>query len=95
MSFISFDGDETLYADGGNFEDNPELALSITKLLKAGVAVAVITAAGYGYKGSKYEHRLQGLLHSFVAQDLSSHQVAHFYVYGGLYYMNVCTSKII
>lgn len=49
MKLISFDGDQTLYSDGGNFEDNDELALAIILLLKHGVKVALITAAGYGY----------------------------------------------
>lgn len=47
---ISFDGDQTLYSDGGNFEDNDELASAIILLLKNGVKVALITAAGYGCK---------------------------------------------
>ena len=46
LSLISFDGDQTLYSDGGNFEDNAALAGSIIQLLRVGVAVAVITAAG-------------------------------------------------
>ena len=30
LSMISFDGDQTLYSDGGNFDDNEELARAIT-----------------------------------------------------------------
>jgi IMP and pyridine-specific 5'-nucleotidase len=43
---ISFDGDQTLYSDGGNFAPNADLAKAIIELMKAGVTVAVITAAG-------------------------------------------------
>jgi IMP and pyridine-specific 5'-nucleotidase len=67
LKFISFDGDQTLYSDGGNFDaSNDELALAIIRLLCHNVKVAVITAAGYGLDGSKYEHRLQGLLQRFI-----------------------------
>ena len=52
LQLISFDGDQTLYSDGGNFEDNDELASAIILLLKHNVKVALITAAGYGYYGA-------------------------------------------
>jgi IMP and pyridine-specific 5'-nucleotidase len=83
LSLISFDGDQTLYSDGGNFENNMELAFLIICLLKARVKVAIITAAGYGYDGSKYSIRLQGLLDSFIAHELGFEETAQFYVYGG------------
>lgn len=83
LSFISFDGDQTLYSDGGNFEEKEELSKEIIELIRAGVTVAVVTAAGYGLDGSKYEVRLRGLLRRFVAAGLSSEQVGRFYVVGG------------
>jgi IMP and pyridine-specific 5'-nucleotidase len=43
---VTFDGDQTLYSDGANFDGNPKLAEALTLLLKNGVAVAVVTAAG-------------------------------------------------
>lgn len=46
---ISFDGDQTLYSDGENFERNPRLAFYLFQLLRHGVTVAVVTAAGYEY----------------------------------------------
>jgi IMP and pyridine-specific 5'-nucleotidase len=46
---ISFDGDQTLYSDGQNFERNPRLAFYLYQLLRHGVTVAVVTAAGYEY----------------------------------------------
>lgn len=49
---ISFDGDQTLYSDGENFERNPRLANYLYQLLRHGVAVAVVTAAGYEYNVS-------------------------------------------
>ena len=85
LSLISFDGDQTLYQDGGNFDEDPdnELANSIISLLKANVKVAIITAAGYGNDGSKYAFRLQGLLTSFITHNLSDQEISQFYVFGG------------
>lgn len=83
LSLLSFDGDQTLYSDGGNFEDNDELARGIILLMKAGVRCALITAAGYGLDGSKYEVRLRGLLDRFVLYNLTSEEVSRFLVFGG------------
>lgn len=47
---ISFDGDQTLYSDGENFERNPQLAHYLYQLMRHGVHVAVVTAAGYEYE---------------------------------------------
>eukprot|EP00985_Skeletonema_marinoi_P028476 scaffold24987_cov132-Skeletonema_marinoi.AAC.1 len=62
---ICFDGDQTLYSDGANFESNPRLAKYLFLLLKHGVTIAVVTAAGYEYQAAKYELRLSGLLAYF------------------------------
>lgn len=83
LSFISFDGDQTLYSDGGNFEEKEELSFEIISLIRSGVIVAVVTAAGYGLDGSKYEVRLRGLLRRFVSAGLTAEQVQRFYVVGG------------
>jgi hypothetical protein len=83
LSMISFDGDQTLYSDGGNFEYNVEMAEQIIELMVSGVKIAVITAAGYGLDGSKYAIRLQGLLQSFVQAGLTKEQISRFYVFGG------------
>lgn len=92
LKLISFDGDQTLYSDGGNFEDNEELAAAIIQLLICGVKVALITAAGYGLDGSKYEKRLQGLFDRFITYRLSKEQVENFYVFGGeCNYLMQCT----
>jgi IMP and pyridine-specific 5'-nucleotidase len=80
---ITFDGDQTLYSDGANFESNPRLAFYIYQLLRHGVAVAVVTAAGYEYEVEKYELRLSGLLHYFQQRGLSQEQCERFYLFGG------------
>ena len=61
LGLVTFDGDQTLYADGGNF-DNEEIRNFIIALLENGVYVAVVTAASYGEDGSGYERRLEGLM---------------------------------
>lgn len=84
LDLITFDGDQTLYSDGGNFDaSNNELAIGITSLLANCVKVAVITAAGYGLDGSKYEVRMRGLLLAMVSEGLSEDQVENFYIFGG------------
>lgn len=45
LRLVSFDGDETLYPDGRNFE-SMDAAYYIVTLLKKGVSIAVVTAAG-------------------------------------------------
>lgn len=84
LKFISFDGDQTLYSDGGNFDaSNDELALAIIRLLCHNVKVAVITAAGYGQDNTKYEHRIQGLLQRFIDENMTADQIRNFLVLGG------------
>jgi IMP and pyridine-specific 5'-nucleotidase len=79
---ITFDGDQTLYSDGANFESNPKLANYLYLLLKHGVSVAVVTAAGYEYEAAKYELRLSGLLAYFKHMELSE-ECERFYLFGG------------
>jgi IMP and pyridine-specific 5'-nucleotidase len=54
MKLVSFDGDQTLYSDGGNFEEKSGLSYQIIELVKAGVVVTVITAANYEHNGPLY-----------------------------------------
>ena len=95
LSLISFDGDQTLYSDGGNFDDNEELAMGIIHLMKSGVKVALITAAGYGLDNTKYETRLEGLLEKFASRNLTEEEVNRFYVFGGeCNYLFQCTRGV-
>ncbi len=84
-SMITFDGDQTLYSDGANFESNPKLATYLYLLLRNGVTVAVVTAAGYEYQTTKYELRLSGLLQFFKQKQplLTEEQLNRFYLFGG------------
>jgi len=80
---ICFDGDQTLYSDGANFEKSPKLAKYIYLLLKHGVTIAVVTAAGYEYQAAKYELRLSGLLAYFRERGLEGGDLGRFYIFGG------------
>ena len=81
---ITFDGDQTLYSDGANFSSNrSELAHYIYLLLRNGVTIAVVTAAGYEYVSEKYEIRLSGLLRYFEEKGLSESDCSRFYLFGG------------
>ena len=80
---ITFDGDQTLYSDGANFDSNPNLAQYLYQLLRQGVFVAVVTAAGYEYNAEKYEFRLSGLLNYFKSKNLSAEECERFMLFGG------------
>lgn len=80
---ISFDGDQTLYSDGANFDNDPKLANYLYLLLRHGVFVAVVTAAGYEYNVEKYEFRLSGLLKYFTKRGLTEAECNRFYLFGG------------
>lgn len=80
---ITFDGDQTLYSDGANFDANPELANYLYLLLRHGVTIAVVTAAGYEYATEKYELRLSGLLAYFKEKKLPPADCERFYLFGG------------
>jgi IMP and pyridine-specific 5'-nucleotidase len=84
-SMITFDGDQTLYSDGANFESNPKLATYLYLLLRNGVTIAVVTAAGYEYQTAKYEMRLSGLLDFFKQKQplLTEDQLNRFFLFGG------------
>lgn len=80
---ITFDGDQTLYTDGSNFDSNPVLANYLYLLLRHGVSIAVVTAAGYEYNVEKYEFRLSGLLEYFKSKNLTQEECERFYLFGG------------
>ncbi len=80
---LCFDGDQTLYSDGANFEKSPKLAKYISMLLQHGVTIAVVTAAGYEYQAAKYELRLSGLIAYFKERNLEKSDLERFYIFGG------------
>ena len=82
LRLITFDGDCTLYSDGRDFSDD-KLARYISLLLTQGVAVALVTAAGYGYDAPRYMGRLRGLLAYFKTHALPDEAARRFWVLGG------------
>ncbi len=83
LALATFDGDGTLYNDGENFGEYLEIGKHIVELMRAGVIISVVTAAGYGLDAPKYEVRLQKLLDMFVEAGLSEQVASQFYVMGG------------
>ncbi|KAF9160141.1 IMP 5'-nucleotidase [Mortierella sp. AD011] len=83
LSLITFDGDMTLYDDGTSFTKTSSLIPLLITLMRAGLHVAIVTAAGYPGDAGKYEERLSGLLQCFNEQKLSEKLLEHFYVLGG------------
>ncbi|CDI77591.1 IMP-specific 5'-nucleotidase 1, related [Eimeria acervulina] len=82
LRLLTLDGDETLYADGENFQQ-PAMAKLIAQLLKKGVNVAVVTGAGYGYEADKYAARLGCLFDVLKSEKLNKKECNRFFVMGG------------
>ncbi|KAK4494046.1 hypothetical protein PRZ48_015233 [Zasmidium cellare] len=74
LELVTFDGDVTLYDDGQSLTpDNPCIP-RILHLLKKGVRIGIVTAAGYT-EGSKYYDRLYGLLDALAENNIPAHQL--------------------
>jgi hypothetical protein len=82
VRMITFDGDQTLYADGECIT-NQSIIDSIVRLMKDGVVIAVVTAASYGSVAEGYELRIALLLEEFVKAELPREILANFFVGGG------------
>ena len=61
LELVTFDGDVTLYSDGGSLIQGDIVIERLLALLNAGVSIAIVTAAGYTH-ASRYLERLSGLL---------------------------------
>ena len=74
LQLVTFDGDVTLYDDGQSLSEDNLVIPRIIDLLKRGIKVGIVTAAGYT-GASKYYSRLQGLLeavhHAVLGFDIS------------------------
>ena len=83
LKLLTFDGDCTLYSDGGCLKLKT-LADSITDLLKKGTHVALVTAAGYEYESARYEVRVRLLLDTIARRpDVTPEVARRFLVLGG------------
>ena len=68
LELVTFDGDVTLYDDGDCLNpDNPCIP-RIMGLMRKGIRIGIVTAAGYT-EAEKYHERLYGLLDAMAASD--------------------------
>lgn len=61
LKLVTFDGDVTLYEDGGNLDYTNPVISYILKLLESDIKVGIVTAAGYD-EAAQYDQRLRGLI---------------------------------
>ncbi|KAL9583016.1 MAG: hypothetical protein Q9212_002962 [Teloschistes hypoglaucus] len=61
IQLMTFDGDVTLYNDGESLTDENPVIPRILRLLRQGICVGIVTAAGYTV-AKRYYERLHGLL---------------------------------
>ena len=62
LRLLTLDADETLYDDGGTLAFDAPVIPGLIRILRAGIAVAVVTAASYPGAHERFEARLRGLL---------------------------------
>jgi len=80
---ITFDGDVTLYDDGQCLIPTNPVIPKILWLLRRGLRIGIVTAAGYT-DGSKYYERLSGLLERIRGSaELTEEQKTNLIVLGG------------
>lgn len=83
LKLITFDGDITLYEDGNNLEGNSPILKYLLELLKMGVVIGIVTAAGYN-QSNKYYERLFGLIDGIKeSEELTLKQKENLLVIGG------------
>ena len=83
LKLITFDADGTLYADGHHFDTDNAMIEHIIELMRCGIQVAIVTAAGYPGHPEKFEMRVQGLLDEFKRLELPPSVVNRFHILGG------------
>ncbi|KAG0567738.1 hypothetical protein KC19_7G156900 [Ceratodon purpureus] len=83
LQLITFDADGTIYADGHHIRGDNKMIGHIVKLMRQGINVAIVTAAGYPGNAEKFEGRLAGLLEAFESLQLPPHVTRLFHVMGG------------
>lgn len=72
LKLITFDGDVTLYDDGASLTDSSPVVSRLVMLLRKGLFVGIVTAAGYpSQQGAEmYYKRLKGLIDVIRETDL-------------------------
>jgi IMP and pyridine-specific 5'-nucleotidase len=83
LELVTFDGDVTLYEDGGSLDDNSPVLPALLDLLQNGTKIGIVTAAGYT-EAKRYYERLQGLLDAVhTSLTLTPEQKKSLVVMGG------------
>jgi len=79
---MTFDGDVTLYDDGGSLNELSAVIPRILRLLSNGTKIGIVTAAGYT-DARRYHERLSGLLEAVQASDMPAMLKENLVVMGG------------
>ncbi|CCE65114.1 hypothetical protein TPHA_0J02930 [Tetrapisispora phaffii CBS 4417] len=83
LKLVTFDGDVTLYEDGGSLVDSDPVVPYMVRLLESDIRVGICTAAGYD-EALKYQERLHGLLVAiYSSTSLTQDQKCNLTVMGG------------
>lgn len=84
LELATFDGDVTLYEDGANLEEGSPQITRILALLERGVAIGIVTAAGYpDPSGKMYLVRFGALIDAVLNSNLDHEYKANLLVMGG------------
>lgn len=82
LQLVTFDGDVTLYDDGESLTYDNRVISRILDLMKRGIKIGIVTAAGYT-ETSRYYGRLYGLLDAINSSDLPSALKRNLIIMGG------------
>lgn len=82
LELVTFDGDVTLYDDGQSLTDDSPAIPRILHLMRQGVRIGIVTAAGY-VQAEGYYARLHGLLNAIAASDLPQSYKSNLIIMGG------------
>ncbi|KAI0172437.1 IMP-specific 5-nucleotidase [Hypoxylon sp. FL1284] len=83
LRLATFDGDVTLYDDGGSLEPDSPVVARVIDLMRKNVKVGIVTAAGYT-TADRYYGRLRGLLDAVAGSPaLAPHQRQNVVIMGG------------
>lgn len=100
LQMVTLDADDTIYEDGGTIRRDSQIVDIIVRLMRAGITVALVTAAGYPGRVERYEERLKGLLDAFnlaITMGAPPEFLGRFLVMGGecnyLHYIRVVDGR--
>ena len=83
LQLLTFDGDVTLYEDGGSLTSDCPVISRLLHFLSKDVKIGIVTAAGYT-DSSRYYSRLSGLIEAVqCSQDLTAEQKRGLIIMGG------------